>query len=41
MCLARPLLCMFLNCAKPFSGHLYGYVSVVNEAKVIYLEFVA
>ena len=41
MCLARPLWCMFLNCTKPFCENIYGYVSVVNEVKIINLVLLA
>ena len=41
MCLARSPWCMFLNCAKLFSGNLYGYVDVVNKAKIIYKVLLA
>ena len=34
MYLPRSPWCMFLHCVKPFSGNLYGYVGVVNEAKI-------
>ena len=32
---------MFRHCAKLFSGNLYGYAGVVNEAKLIYLVLLA
>ena len=37
MCLARSPWDMCLNCAKLFSRHVYRYVGVVNEAKIIHL----